>query len=475
MRAALLLLLLLPLGAHAQDGMGNPPTPPLLRLPPRPQAACTAGAFWLQADSGTSTLVGCENGTPFSLNADATAVHKEDGSIGDPADFRNSEAGGVDLAGTVLRPPATTAATGLHCDAAGEAGRIHVDTDGPPGARESICNGTAGWEPQGLRHHLVGGAGGDGAFLMAPGSSGSCSAGDCDDSCGSCTGTRPACTCTLTANSYLGMYTLNSGLASCVYEFTTFSLSGGTVTCGAAMTGTGGPYWGGLLLLRMQGSPTITGGTIDMAAKGVPPGGGGTSGGTGTARAGGNGGSTAFLAAPGGAAAGKNNGTVGVSTPANYRLRPWGTTYPVGAGGAGGAGSGAVGGAGGGHTPPLGWAMSNLSGATGGSSGGCNASVATGTGGDGGRGGGGIIIETAGTWACAGATLTVAGGAGASGKAGGAGGGAGGIELYYRDLGTDTCTKTTTGGAAASPSDATNCGTSGAGGAGYVRSQRVPY
>jgi hypothetical protein len=474
MRAALLLLLLLPLGARAQDGMGNPPTPPLLRLPPRPQAACTAGAFWLQADSGTSTLVGCENGTPFSLNADATAVHKEDGSIGDPADFRNSEAGGVDLAGTVLRPPATTAVTGLHCDAAGEAGRLHVDTDGPPGARESICNGTAGWEPQGLRHHLVGGSGGDGAFLMAPGSSGSCSAGDCDDSCGSCTGTRPACTCTLTANSYLGLYPINSGLASCVYEYTSFTLSGGTVTCGAAMTGTGAPYWGGALVLRIQQSPTITGGTIDMAGKGTPPGGGGTSGGTGTARTGGAAGTTAYLPGPGGAAAGKNNGTVGVAAPANYRLRPFSDTYPVGTGGGGGAGSGAGGGGAPGATV-LGFPMVSMAGATGGSSGGCNASVATGTGGEGGRGGGAILIETAGTWACSGATLTVAGGAGASGKAGGAGGGAGGIELYYRDLGTDTCTKTTTGGAAASPSDATNCGTSGAGGAGYVRSQRVPY
>jgi hypothetical protein len=422
------------------------------------------------------------SGTVVTVQAGGNLVKQSDGSIGESGDFKNSAGGGVDLGGTLLRLPVGTAPTSTDGDSSGEEGRVYVDSDGPPGARLDIATGASpgGWEHQAGRLHLLGGTGVDGPFSF----DGSCSSDGAGGSAccegGTTSGVAPNKICTLTANSLNPRYQGDSGttLYSCEYDYTTCALTGGTVTCNSstAYAATGAPNYGSLLTIRCQGSFQPTGGTIDMSGRGFAAGAGGTSGGTGTNRAGGAGGIGWFFNGGALGAAGKNNGSAGNSSPSNVRLRPMFATLPVGTGGGGGAGSGSAGAAGSGFiTGLVGAGMTNQSVGTGGGGGGCNSSVASGTGGDGGRGGGGIKIETASAWGCTGATLTVAGSAGASGKAGGAGGAAGGVEVDARDLGTDTCTYTTTGGNAASPSDSTNCGTSGAGGAGYSRVQRAPF
>lgn len=112
-----------------------------------------------------------------------------------------------------------------------------------------------------------------------------------------------------------------------------------------------------------------------------------------------------------------------------------------------------------------------VTGGAGGGGPGCTVS-ATGTPGDGGRGGGGIIIEAGNRYECIGATLTTAG---AAGGTGGSGGGAGNIWIFAKEFGTDSCTYTTTGGAAGATFNSPNCGAGAAGGNGCTGKWLVPF
>jgi hypothetical protein len=433
---------------------------------------------------GVTKLAGAAGDFAFTCTAatcsmalGSNVTERGDASIGEPEDFRNSAGGGIDASGTRVRVQQGTAPTTAHCDEAGDAGGVYVDTDGPPGARRYECPGATGWEPQGGRFALLGGTGTDGAFQF----DGSCSAGGLGGDCcrgGTISGSSPNKVCALTANSILGRSPTDAGttLYSCVYEYATFSLSGGTVTCGQAGAYADSgvqPTFGAVLWLRIKASPSLTGGTLDMAGKGVAGGAAGSNAALG-ARNGGNGGSSAFFPVVAGGT-GNAAGTAGTAAATTRLPSTWGTgVYYVGIGGGGGAGSGSNGG----NASSPNFYSFLIHGGIGGGGGGCANAGSTGAGTTGGRGGGGLVIETAGTWACNAVTLTAAGSNGAAGsaRAGSGGGGGGGIALYYRDFGTETsCTFTVAGGSAGARGDATNCGTGGAGGAGLTVKQRVPY
>ncbi len=328
-----------------------------------------------------------------------------------------------------------------------------------------------------LNHWRVGGTGIDGVFSQVPTSSGTCSTDpDCDNICESCTGTRPACKCVLTPNSVLHKSPGDTPKNACVYEFTTFTITNGTVTCGqdGAYANTGAPLYGAPLVIRVQASPSITGGTFDAAGKGMAGGLGGSSATSGN-RSGGVGGSNSFNNGGAGGLAGNNNGVVGVNMDPAPRLGPFFLPIFPGAGGGGSAGSGSNGTAG--QATTFAGIPTTATGpaGTGGGGGGCSSAVASGTGGAGGRGGGAVYFETGGTWACSGATFLTSGSAGESGKAGSGGGGGAGVTRVYRALGTDTCTYTATAGAAGARTDATNCGTGAAGGTGDKVGILAPY
>jgi len=82
-----------------------------------------------------------------------------------------------------------------------------------------------------------------------------------------------------------------------------------------------------------------------------------------------------------------------------------------------------------------------------------------------------LRIESAGTYTCTSATITVAGANGATG--GGGGGGGGGVWVGTKILGTDSCTYTLTGGSAGG-SPLTNCGAGAAGATGWTLRAVVP-
>jgi hypothetical protein len=464
----------------------------------------------------TDNTVSCSTSTGVcDVGAGTTVVHQNDGSLGAGATWRTCSAGGIDAGGTCLEVPNGTGPAAADCDASGEEGRLYENTSDAPGARMDICTGTGGWEWQAGRMDRTGGSGGDGAFTMTPGTSGSCTAGDCDDSCTTCTGTRPACVCTLPPNSYVARHALDgttgSTMYSCWYEFTTGTLTAGTVVCGSDPQDTAlSPTFGAQMVLRFQQTPNLVNGTISMVGRGAGAGTAGTnSASTGTARNGGGGGPSSFVGGgANGVGATPTPGTAGTNVLTNPRLRPYKECWGMGAGGGGGAGNGGAGGGANGASNAFA-AVDNFCGAPGGGGGGCTGSAANGAGSTGGRGGGGLWIETAGTWTggnsactapglagsqsvtcCTGSgtgtcslTLTTAGNpgsgtsfGGSAGKAGGGGGGGGNIELFYRKLGGETgITYTTSGGNAGTATDGTNCRNGGAGGNGQTFKYRVPF
>lgn len=70
--------------------------------------------------------------------------------IGDVCtDFPTIAAGGVDMSCTALELPNGTATVSADCDAAGETGRVFVDSDAALYAKGYLCEGASGWMPMG--------------------------------------------------------------------------------------------------------------------------------------------------------------------------------------------------------------------------------------------------------------------------------------------------------------------------------------
>ncbi len=95
---------------------------------------CAAGEL-LKADSGGDVICGTAGSASFSTL---------DGDYG--AETVTST---WDLSGALVELPNSTSPTSGDCDAAPEAGRVHVDTDAPSGQQLYVCEGTAGWKLQG--------------------------------------------------------------------------------------------------------------------------------------------------------------------------------------------------------------------------------------------------------------------------------------------------------------------------------------
>lgn len=312
----------------------------------------------------------------------------------------------------------------------------------------------------------IGGTGADGAMSF----DGSCSAGG--DCCrgGSISGSAPNKVCTYTANSNVGnlqrLTSATSFLASHVANWTSVSITGGTVTMAAPAVGVAAFIW------RATGAISITGGIIDLAGKGGPS---ATSGSCASSNAGKNGGGNSVLTGGLGGASGNNAGSTGVTAAADGLNSLTGLLLLGGTGGGACPVSG--------QTSPGDMAVSfwSLYGGTGGAGGGCAASC-SGTCGAGGRGGGAVRLESR-------TSITIGTSAdirvdGANGTTGGGGGGGGGVILYAPSItntattDTGTCTAGTpricVGGGAAGSSPPTNCGAGGAGGDGLVHAVTVP-
>ena len=280
----------------------------------------------------------------------------------------------------------------------------------------------------------VGGDGSDGAFSYAG------QVASCPAACtGGCAGSEGSGTCTLAANAPLVTFANGLGLTgntAVVKNYTTFTLSAGTVTTDGSS----------VLAILLSNSPAITGGTITV--KGFGAGGSGT--GTITCSTAGRAGANTNLV--GGGSGGSNaggNGTNGTAALLAQRVvwPLWGGRFIWAVGGGGGnyPGSGVTG------SQPL-------------------AAWGTNWGGAGGNGGGTLHIEFPGTWTCSGATLTAAGN---DGTLGAAGGGGGLVHVLATAYGSDSCTYSAAGGSQAGTKP-TNCGTSGNGGAGVVLKDAVP-
>jgi hypothetical protein len=410
----------------------------------------------------------CNDGTAVcTLNANVP----ETGQPGDCTDFEGTSDDGVDMSCTYLELPKGTAPGASMFDNADDAGKAYIETDAPSGDQILVVQGTTLRSAAG-RYLAVGGDGSDGPFTF----DGACTQGAscCPSTVGAVTGSGTTKTCTLIANSIAARSPNDAGvtLYSCEYNFSSFTYSGtGTLTCDVATAPAFNsvPTWGAMLILRVSGAVSITGGTIDMSGRGFTAGAGGSTTTTGTARAGGNGSGNSFFPVASAPAAGDTNGTTGHATPATTpRLWPMQPYFNlIGTGGGGGAASGVNGSAGNGLALATYGSSTPFIGGIGGSGAGCSASATAAAGGNGGRGGGGILFESP-TYTCSGATFTVAGinGAASPAAAGGGGGGGGIVMLVSRDLtGTDSCTYTVGGGTGATEGQAA-CATGGTGGTG---------
>jgi hypothetical protein len=95
---------------------------------------CASGEL-LKADAGGDIICGSAGSASFSTF---------DGDYG-----AETVTSAWDLSGALLELPNSTAPTSGDCDAAGEAGRVHVDTNAPSGEQLYVCEGAAGWQLQG--------------------------------------------------------------------------------------------------------------------------------------------------------------------------------------------------------------------------------------------------------------------------------------------------------------------------------------
>jgi len=313
-----------------------------------------------------------------------------------------------------------------------------------------------------------------GAFTYNGETGASCTGDVCRG--GTCSGTAPNGVCTLSLNKS-GLPFKISANQSLVgtpdvtanhmaeYHYTSFSLSGGTLTVGSP----GANDYGAGLAIYVDGNVSITGGTIDLKGLGAQantavngitcaPGQSGK-GGNLTVWGGGSGGLST---------AGSENGTSAPNSSAPtslfmamaYFLLP----YPH------------VGGAGGSAPAQTGNVLTDVLGASygagGGGSGGC-VDPCSGTIGAAGNGGGAVKILAHGTYSCSNATIDVSGtNAAVNGSGGGGGGGT--ILILADTVGTDTCTYVVSGGTGAT-SGPTNCGTGGNGGNGWYAVFDLPY
>ena len=297
---------------------------------------------------------------------------------------------------------------------------------------------------------VVGGSGGSGAFTYNGETT--CTGDVCRG--GTCSGTAPNGVCTLNVNSILGRYGSDNASSygdpsptdkfAAVYEYSSFTLQGGTVTIG------GEGDFGGGLIIYVSGDVNITGGKIDLKGKGQKA---GTPGAVQCNATGNTSGQTRFGHGTGGGknAAGENGSDVDVFSGMEAVALLYSVDHHVG--GAGAFGS---------EDSSVGAANIILSyGAPGGGGGGCDTSCSA-TVGTPGDGGGYLKMEVEGVYSCSGATIDVSG-TDASGAL--SGGGGGGLAIIgAKSIGTNTCTYTVSGGSGGT--SGTNCGAGGNGGNG---------
>ena len=311
---------------------------------------------------------------------------------------------------------------------------------------------------------VVGGSGGSGAFTYNGETT--CTGDVCRG--GTCSGTAPNGVCTLNVNSILGRYGSDNASSygdpsptdkfAAVYEYSSFTLQGGTVTIG------GEGDFGGGLIIYVSGDVNITGGKIDLKGKGQKfsqaPG----ILGCGAGKVGG------IQRLPGGKAGASgavNNGGNGYDVislnglDAYYISRD--TCLHRGSSGASGPFNGvqivsdhivSYGATGGGGASCF-EALNS-----------CSGSIAPP-----GEGGGYLKMEISGTYNCSNATIDLSGTDAGSGVASGGGGGGLGI-IAAKDIGTNTCTYVASGGLGASGN--ATCGAGGNGGDGAIIVVDIP-
>lgn len=324
----------------------------------------------------------------------------------------------------------------------------------------------------------LGGTGVDGAFDYAgedtSTTSHKCAAnGGNASTCrsGTCSGTWPNGTCTLTPNSLLShaIGDSNNTLTAFVGNYTTFSLTGGTALTVTNNTNGMGTW----LVIRALDAISISGGKFDL--KGY-----GTTGATAATcnaqnQQGKPGGNSIWMGGAGGAA-GANAGTAGTAAASDPLISLVPAPNFAGTGGGTSHNNGATAAFGSGNSP-----FGTGFGATGGGGGGCATACASGSTGAGGKGGGFLRLESLRSVSLT--STAVIDLRGNDGSANGGGGGGGGSLLIVAPsvnnvLTKDTSTCATTGlicvkGGAAGSTNA-NCGAPAAGGNGDIFTQTLP-
>lgn len=123
------------------------------------QAADTADGLTVLGGGGRGALIGVATANASCiLCLSAPLAHTGNlltGTLNSAARFSFGADGGLtavgasDLSGGNLELPNGTASVAGDCDAAGEAGRIWIDTDATTGQQVYVCEGVAGWVQQG--------------------------------------------------------------------------------------------------------------------------------------------------------------------------------------------------------------------------------------------------------------------------------------------------------------------------------------
>jgi hypothetical protein len=107
-----------------------------------------AGTYAItQSATGVPDTLVCTNCVDaVDVAADVATQAEIDAKLNDTGD---TGTGTYDFSGSVFELPNGTAPTGTDCDAAGEAGRVFIDTDATSGQRVYVCEGVSGWILQG--------------------------------------------------------------------------------------------------------------------------------------------------------------------------------------------------------------------------------------------------------------------------------------------------------------------------------------
>lgn len=102
----------------------------------------------LTAGAGLTGTVASEGSTPTVAVGAGTciAANADDVALATSCAQDETWTGAHDYSGARLEAPNATSTTGTDCDAAGEAGRVFIDTDEALGHKLKVCSGAGGWE-----------------------------------------------------------------------------------------------------------------------------------------------------------------------------------------------------------------------------------------------------------------------------------------------------------------------------------------